>query len=748
MSGGELKTNHRARNGRFSLIVAITALTMLVCVCAAQEVPIPNGGFEERDNSTGFATLWIRGFGPGTQATAEIDDSVAHSGLRSLRITDATQTEAYKYALVNTSWLDVQPRTTYELRCQARGRNVGKAFIGIACEGAGEHRQSLPVGDYDWREVTFRVTVPGGCRRALIQFVADGVTEGLWIDEVTLHVSPVQLGNIREVQYSRSYTSWYPRTPGPVPDQLVVVDLQQADHDTRAMLTALQGIVNRQRPQLYLLHPTNPALYDAMWLAEMRSHGYTGPDEVRLDPAAAIAHFRQEITGIVVWDPELPASANAAWMLAGIKNALPTSPAGIARFELPIVEDLRGRWTRNVDAYRDMFDRYFSQMSPHLLAWEYPLSNALQSRDVMVQQRVFQFWVTAYTDREKGSDPPAEMAFLEELLAETPGNVPVMGWPMYVDKGIEEYTAVRLLSEFGKWVPGTGFTSNGSVHSAIHPPASVFQQKSASADAATIPLRHDKLYITTNILDSGDAHWYWQFYQRQIWADPLRGSVPTGYGMNVTLLDALPLVAQWYYERRKPRDSFFALVYMNAPVYASRYADADRERIWTGFIANLDTYRKQLDMDGIELYCGGSSGPSATTQVLQRFTRGMRGLNYILAGLGRHSDTTPDNAAQLLDGVAIFRTMTDFRIWTKSEDVLGRTMEGENTWLLREIAAHAPTQRPGFLSALAISWSYYPAWMKDLCSRFPADYEAVSPGELAHLLRAFLAAPHDAASRH
>ena len=48
--------------------------------------------------------------------------------------------------------------------------------------------------------------------------------------------------------------------------------------------------------------------------------------------------------------------------------------------------------------------------------------------------------------------------------------------------------------------------------------------------------------------------------------------------MNVTLLDALPLVAQWYYEKQ-PRDSFFALQYMNAPVYASRFADADRERI-------------------------------------------------------------------------------------------------------------------------------------------------------------------------
>ncbi len=730
-----------------SLLLASALAELSLSSGLTQEMSVPNAGFEDLDDATGFAKDWIRGFGPGTQATAEVDSTCVHTGQGSLRITDATPTEAYKYALVNTSWLDVQPRTTYELCCWARGRQVGKAFIGMGFDGAGEHRQGLPIGDFDWREVRFRVTVPDGCHQAMVRFITDGVTDGLWIDDVTCGVASVQLGNIREVRYPRTYESWYPRTPGHVPAQLVVVDLQRADHDTRAMLTALQGIVNRHEPRLYLLNPTDPAGYDELWLSEMRRCGYTSSDEIRLDPAAAVDRYRSEISGLIVWDPDLSASANAAWMLAGIKDALPTSPAGINRFGLPLVEDLRGRWKSNVEAYREMLERYFDQMCPHLVAWEYPFSNALQSRDVMVQQRVFQFWVTAYTDNEPGSDPPAEMALVEELLARTPGNVPVMGWPMYGDKGVEEYTAVRLLSEYGKWVPGTEFTSNGTVHSAIRPPAAVFQQADAKADHASLPLRTDKLYITTNILDSGDAHWYWQFYQRRLWDDPLRGSTPTGYGMNVTLVDALPLVAQWYYQHRAPRDSFFALLYMNAPVYASRFADEDRERIWREYVAWLDTYRNELDMDGIELYSGGSSGPSAVTPLLQRFTRGMPGLRYILTDLGRHSDTTSENAAQLLDGVAVFRTLTNFRIWTRPEDLRRRTMEDENHWLVGEIRSHAPAQRPGFMSALAISWLYYPAWLADLRTRLPADYEPVSPGELADLFRRWQApspdTPHD-----
>ena len=95
-------------------------------------------------------------------------------------------------------------------------------------------------------------------------------------------------------------------------------------------------------------------------------------------------------------------------------------------------------------------------------------------------------------------------------------------------------------------------------------------------------------------------------------------------------------------------------------------------------------------MNGIEIYSGGNGGPSASTEILQHFTRGMPGLGYVLTDLGRHIDTTPENAARMLDGVAVFRTLTNFRIWTDAQDVARRTMEHENAWLLGEITAHAP----------------------------------------------------------
>lgn len=715
-------------------------LCAAICPCClADRLPdlpqAPNPGFEMVDTKLGFAEGWTRGFGQGTHASAEIDDRVYHSGKQSLRISDSTATSAYHYAIVNSDWIAVAPSTTYRLRFWARGRAVGKFMVGAGFAGGGEYRESLPVGDYEWQEISVRLTTPAACTRLTLQFVADGVTDALWLDDVRLERSEVQEANLVEVRSPHPSQNWFPRTPGPLPDRLVVADISKSSADVCAVLTALQGIVNRTGPRLYLINPTNPVGYDSRWLTWLQHRGYTGPEELLANPLEAIGRFRDRIRGAIVWDPAIPGTVNGAWMLAGIKNGLPCSPNMAIQLKLPVMEDLRNRWRRNVDVYRYVFDKYWPVMSHDLLAWEYPGSSALSSRDYMVQHRVFMFWASAPLDKEPGADPAAEMEFIEHILGCTPGNVPVMGWPQYGGtRGIEEYTAVRLLSEYGKWVPGTGYNSNVSVHSAINPPATAFRQSNRTA-SINAPLHPDSktAYVSINIMDSGDAQWYWQFYQQLIWADPTRGTVPTGYGMNVTMLDTLPAVAEWYYQNRAPGDSFFGLIYMNAPVYASRFRPADRERIWADFVRRFDSYRKRLDMDGIEIYNGSTSGPSASEAVFKRYVGGMKGLKYILADLGRHTDTTPEHSASILNGTVIFHTMTNFRVWSSADEVLHKTMESENRWLSGEIVGHTPSRRPAFVTALAISWYYYPTWMKDLVQRLPADYRAVSPGDLARL---------------
>ena len=76
-------------------------------------------------------------------------------------------------------------------------------------------------------------------------------------------------------------------------------------------------------------------------------------------------------------------------------------------------------------------------------------------------------------------------------------------------------------------------------------------------------------------------------------------------------------------------------------------------------------------------------------------------------------------------------------MWSSTAEVVHRAMADENAWLTQEIASQASRQRPAFMSAMAVSWNYFPTWMCDLRRRFPQDYELVSPYELAERLRQY-----------
>lgn len=120
------------------------------------------------------------------------------------------------------------------------------------------------------------------------------------------------------------------------------------DYDTLIFLTTLQGIVNRDRPQLYLLHDTPwvgqeagskeqeiltyphpstlPTGVDAFWLAKYQEAGQpygwlAGTELVELENLADIlATFADQVNGVVLWDPALPATLNVATTMAGVED--------------------------------------------------------------------------------------------------------------------------------------------------------------------------------------------------------------------------------------------------------------------------------------------------------------------------------------------------------------------------------------------------------------------------------------------
>ncbi|MDQ1257866.1 MAG: hypothetical protein QG656_2474, partial [Candidatus Hydrogenedentes bacterium] len=641
--------------------------TVLWCsaLCWAEEsaLAIRNSGFEAVSAGDSFAEAWWADIGGGADASVAVDGAARHSGERSVRIVNRSPLQAFVYASFWQGGIPVEPETTYRIDCFAKGEEARRCFVSAAFDSGGERRTYLASGTFDWRTFSCRFTTPAACKSVTIRFACDDVTESIWFDDISIVKTTDQWVRIEERREPKGFEGVFPRSSGPVAEHLVVYDCSNEPEPMERLLLGLQGIVNRKQPRIYLLNKTNPPGYDEMWLDYMQEKGYTGAEDRIATANELIARFRGEIAGVVVSDPELPGSVTAACMAAGVENALPATPELAESLGLPVVLDLQGRWTRNVDAYQFIRDTYWDRMNHHVLAWMPPNMTHNAIRDYLAEFNVFCFWNSSYSDTGIGNDPAAEEAFTDRLLAETPANIPVLGWPAYADtQGISEYDGVRWVSEFAKFVPGTEFCSNLSVHTAIRPPDNTFRQRFRET-RRPIALEKDKVYISVNVLDSGDNLWYWQFHQYKIWSDPARGSVPVGWCMNVTLCDALPLVAQWYYEHATANDSFFAgvsgLGYMNTQVYASRFRTEDRERIWKDYIGLTDAYCRKLDIDGVELYNGswGETTPPAP-DTFARFAEGMTDLDFILADLGRHESITPANANGAIDDTAVFHTLT------------------------------------------------------------------------------------------
>ena len=101
---------------------------------------------------------------------------------------------------------------------------------------------------------------------------------------------------------------------------LRIEDLKKGS-DERLPLSCLQGLVNRQQPQIFLAYDH----FDEQWLDWLRERGDV--KEVRwVGPKELYEKFLPVVKGLVVTDPDLPASVNVATMLAAVEGWLPVTP--------------------------------------------------------------------------------------------------------------------------------------------------------------------------------------------------------------------------------------------------------------------------------------------------------------------------------------------------------------------------------------------------------------------------------------
>lgn len=537
----------------------------------------------------------------------------------------------------------------------------------------------------------------------------------------------------------------FPQPPEPA-HRLTVLDVSKAGREQQILAVSMQGLVNRQQPCLYLIFDR----YDREWLDWLHQKGLTGEPETLTDLREVVQRFRSSLRGAVV-TPERWMSI--AVMVAAARNLAILTPElakefggrGMedrrvdASYRLPVVMDLRRvGWKRDVEGYAWAQAKLGPRLNHRLLGHVSPHASPL-SWDFLIAHRAFLFWIPGALDgSDAGADPLASLRFARRLFAETPPLIPVFGWWGWGDpyEGIGEYWGMTLASRYGKLTPGTEFASNLTVHSAIRVPESLLARRVSLRPGPE--LRPDRAYVALDVLDSGDAVWYCQRRQRDVWADPVRGTVPIGWSLTPSLLDFAPAIAAYFQQQATDHDELMAacsgLMYCSLREYGRAYQNPREVR--RQYLETSWRYMQRLGLSTLIAYIDHWGAPTdwGGGGILSECAQAMPGLQALFPDLGRPDEVSPAHANYVLpEGVPVFHCLTRWRPWSLSADVAGRAASPEVAGLLQELREQVPSERPCFVSAFPLSWTMVPSAIREVEQSLPEDHQAVLPSELARL---------------
>lgn len=149
------------------------------------------------------------------------------------------------------------------------------------------------------------------------------------------------------------------------PKHLDVVDIEKEPGDVKLLFATLQGNINRERPRIYLFENVEEGKYT--WLNDLKVP-YTEAE----NPWNVLYKYKDEIDGMVIYDPDVPDTVNVATTYAGLENAVVVSPELAARlqrkpFSLEIIKDFRGQFEDGLEAYQWQFEHLWPRTTHRML---------------------------------------------------------------------------------------------------------------------------------------------------------------------------------------------------------------------------------------------------------------------------------------------------------------------------------------------------------------------------------------------
>ncbi len=393
------------------------------------------------------------------------------------------------------------------------------------------------------------------------------------------------------------------------PESLTIYDIRRAAKDIQLTVSTLVGLINRPKPQVYLLFNGD----DELWLQEI-------PGSIRQNRAGVsnndvmgqlLVHYRTCVKGMIIYDPNLPDSTNVATTLAGQDDGMVVSPEQAEALRLPynlaVLADLRvHRWANRTAAYEWASKHLLAGASPRIFAGLDPmLMGGL--RAFLVATRAFVYWLDSrrfLPDFRSGQQ--SERGLMRHILKSyAPGTVQ-LGWV------IDEFSGVALASEAALPVLASDHFTNLEVWTSIQPTISVTRAANPANPSISInptnrvgaqiyraprkahrrcasqrksvcpstpprgainlaPTReNDAIYLAFTISD-GDNLQYMQHKMLQLWQDPARERLPLGWTIAPIIAQAVPVMAAYYVRTATSNSEFVAGPSGAGYMYPSRW---------------------------------------------------------------------------------------------------------------------------------------------------------------------------------
>lgn len=571
------------------------------------------------------------------------------------------------------------------------------AYIG-AVDVWAQHGQGGDIDAFDSEQFLLRGTVAALAAKKLLTESQRKTA----FAQITQLPRPTVYANLILPTPKRPYPTFQPKLPLPA-RHLYAADVRKLSHDERLLLLSLQGIVNRTQPRIYLSQGDD----DQFWLEEMQRQGQTDAPISVSDPMSLVQTFRSSFKGAVVPDPNVYVSPCVAASIAGADDLVIATPELAERLQIPIKNDLRGKFADDAAALRWVRTSLWPRLNPFISLCLDPNILDNGAVDQIIAARGASFWITGPKAQNlPGADMGAEIAEVKAMLAQMPLNAVVRGFWWHGDGvGLDEGAGVSLGSRFGKVTIVSDLVANLSVFSGVPMPS--LKQQPRLAPPVLDP---NKVYLAITMSD-GDNISTWRGYFRHYFDDPLHGAFPVAWGMGPTLIDTAPTWARWYYEHAKPNDEFICDVsgvgYMYPPDYGVNLKD--RASALKNFYGWTQTYMQRMDMETVRFMNVDAAAIAQAGPLLPQ-------VPFLMPDYGFQGEKTyPEFTYTLPTGQPVFRAI-----------MYGPGAQG----LADQIHSRVGTTRPAFINAFVWNWGSKLSDLKKMLDILGPDYVPVTPSQL------------------